>query len=234
MSLLEVKEVTAGYGDTEILHGISANLDKGELITVIGPNGSGKSTLMKTILGLIRPTKGRIFFNDEDITGQSPEAIVGKGLSYVPQSANIFPSLTVQENLEMGAFLRTGGIRERITEVLTLFPDLDGREGDIAGRLSGGQRQMLALARALMLDPILLLLDEPTAGLAPMMIESLFERILLINHSGVSVVLIEQNAHEALKISHRGYVLAAGNNQLDGNGNELLKNSEVARLYLGG
>lgn len=234
MSLLEVTEVTAGYGDTEILHGISANLDKGELITVIGPNGSGKSTLMKAILGLIRPTKGRIFFNDEDITGKSPDVIVGKGLSYVPQSANVFPSLTIQENLEMGAFLRTGGTRERISEVLTLFPDLNGREGDIAGRLSGGQRQMLALARALMLDPILLLLDEPTAGLAPMMIESLFERILLINNSGVSVMLIEQNAHEALKISHRGYVLAAGHNQLDGNGNELLKNPEVARLYLGG
>ena len=234
MSLLEVSNIVAGYGDTEILHGVSVNIDRGEIVTVIGPNGSGKSTLMKTVVGIVPPTEGQIIFNGLSILSTSPEKIVGSGLSYVPQTANVFPNLTIKENLEMGAFIRKDDWRYRIDEILDLFPDLRGREKDIAGRLSGGQRQMLALGRALMLDPVLLLLDEPTAGLAPLMIESVFEKILAINASGIAIMLIEQNAREALRISKRGYVLAAGENQLQGSGDSLLKDDKVARLYLGG
>ncbi len=234
MSLLEVSNIVAGYGDTEILHGVSVNIDRGEIVTVIGPNGSGKSTLMKTVVGIVPPTEGQIIFNGLSILSTSPEKIVGSGLSYVPQTANVFPNLTIKENLEMGAFIRKDDWRYRIDEILDLFPDLRGREKDIAGRLSGGQRQMLALGRALMLDPVLLLLDEPTAGLAPLMIESVFEKILAINASGIAIMLIEQNAREALRISKRGYVLAAGENQLQGSGESLLKDDKVARLYLGG
>ena len=234
MSLLEVSNIVAGYGDTEILHGVSVNIDRGEIVTVIGPNGSGKSTLMKTVVGIVPPTEGQIIFNGLSILSTSPEKIVGSGLSYVPQTANVFPNLTIKENLEMGAFIRKDDWRYRIDEILDLFLDLRGREKDIAGRLSGGQRQMLALGRALMLDPVLLLLDEPTAGLAPLMIESVFEKILAINASGIAIMLIEQNAREALRISKRGYVLAAGENQLQGSGESLLKDDKVARLYLGG
>ena len=234
MSLLEVSNIVAGYGDTEILHGVSVNIDRGEIVTVIGPNGSGKSTLMKTVVGIVPPTEGQIIFNGLSILSTSPEKIVGSGLSYVPQTANVFPNLTIKENLEMGAFIRKDDWRYRIDEILDLFPDLRGREKDIAGRLSGGQRQMLALGRALMLDRVLLLLDEPTAGLAPLMIESVFEKILAINASGIAIMLIEQNAREALRISKRGYVLAAGENQLQGSGESLLKDDKVARLYLGG
>ena len=234
MSLLEVSNIVAGYGDTEILHGVSVNVDRGEIVTVIGPNGSGKSTLMKTVVGIVPPTEGQIIFNGLSILSTSPEKIVGSGLSYVTQTENVFHNLTIKENLEMGAFIRKDDWRYRIDEILDLFPDLRGREKDIAGRLSGGQRQMLALGRALMLDPVLLLLDEPTAGLAPLMIESVFEKILAINASGIAIMLIEQNAREALRISKRGYVLAAGENQLQGSGESLLKDDKVARLYLGG
>ena len=234
MSLLEVSEVVSGYGETEILHGVSIVVEEGEIVTIIGPNGSGKSTLLKSILGLLRPKKGRVRFQGEDITGMAPEAIVSKGLCYVPQSSNVFPSLSIQENLEMGAFVRTDDYRPRLTEVYELFPDLAGRRRERAGRLSGGQRQMLAVARALMLDPVLLLLDEPSAGLAPMMVTSVFEKIMGINSTGVAIVLVEQNARQALKLSSRGYVLAAGQNRLEDRGENLLKDPDVAKLYLGG
>ena len=234
MSLLEVSEVVAGYGDTEILHGVSISVEKGEIVTVIGPNGSGKSTLMKTILGLLRPSEGRIRLQGEDITGLAPEDIVRKGLCYVPQSNNVFPSLSIHENLEMGAFVREDDYRQRLAEVYEMFPDLDGKRKDRAGTLSGGQRQMLALARALMLNPVLLLLDEPSAGLAPKMVASVFETVLEINAAGVGIILVEQNAREALRLSSRGYVLAAGHKRLEDKGENLLKNPEVARLYLGG
>jgi len=234
MSLLEVSNVVAGYGETEILHGVSIAIEKGQIVTIIGPNGSGKSTLLKTIFGLLQPKKGRIRFRKEDITGIAPEVVVRKGLSYVPQSSNVFPSLSINENLEMGAFVRTDDFRQRLEEVYDLFPDLAERRKDRAGTLSGGQRQMLALARALMLDPVLLLLDEPSAGLAPNLVNSVFEKILGINSAGVAILLVEQNAREALGLSSWGYVLASGQNQLEDRGENLLKNPEVAKLYLGG
>ena len=234
MSLLEVSDVVSGYGETEILHGVSLAIEEGQIVTIIGPNGSGKSTLLKTIFGLLQPRKGQVRFRKEDITGMAPEIVVRKGLCYVPQSSNVFPSLSINENLEMGAFVRTDDFRQRLEEVYALFPDLTGRRKNRAGTLSGGQRQMLALARALMLDPVLLLLDEPSAGLAPNLVNSVFEKILGINSTGVAILLVEQNAREALGLSSWGYVLASGQNQLEDRGENLLKNPEVVKLYLGG
>ncbi len=234
MRLLEVSGVKAGYGETEILHGVSIALEEGQIVTIIGPNGSGKSTLLKTIFGLVQPKEGRVCFHGEDITGTAPEVVVRKGLCYVPQSSNVFPSLSVNENLEMGAFIRTDDFSQRLEEIYNLFPDLAGRRKDRAGTLSGGQRQMLAVARALMLDPILLLLDEPSAGLAPNLVNLVFERILSINSAGVAIVLVEQNARKALGLSSWGYVLASGQNQLEDSGENLLNNPEIGRLYLGG
>jgi len=234
MSILQVSDVFAGYGETEILHGVSLSVEDSQIVTIIGPNGSGKSTLLKTIFGLLRPKKGQVSFQREDITGTAPDIIVRKGLCYVPQSGNVFPSLTINENLEMGAFVRNDDYRQRLDEIYDLFPDLVGRRNDRAGTLSGGQRQMLAVARALMLDPAMLLLDEPSAGLAPIMVNSVLEKILGINSTGVAILLVEQNAREALRLSHWGYILASGQNQLADRGEDLLKNPEVARLYLGG
>lgn len=234
MSLLEVSGVVAGYGETEILHSVSIVVEAGQLVTIIGPNGSGKSTLLKAIFGLVQPRKGQVRFHGEDITGMAPEVVVRKGLCYVPQSSNVFPSLSVNENLEMGAFIRTDDFGQRLEEVYDLLPDLAERRKDRAGTLSGGQRQMLALARALMLDPILLLLDEPSAGLAPNLVNTVFEKILGINSAGVAILLVEQNARKALGLSSWGYVLASGQNQLEDRGENLLKNPEVVRLYLGG
>jgi ABC-type branched-subunit amino acid transport system ATPase component len=233
VSLLEASQVVSGYGEVEILHGVSLRVDDGEIVSIIGPNGAGKSTLMKAVFGLLKIRSGAIHLNAEDITGLPPQAVVRKGISYVPQSENVFPSLTIRENLEMGAFTRENGQRERMAEVLALFPDLSGRLGENASKLSGGQRQMLALARALMLEPRLLLLDEPTASLSPKMVEGIFEAIRDINRSGVAILLVEQNARQALSLCHRGYVLAMGQNRLDGPGQELLNNDEVGRLYLG-
>ena len=234
MSLLEVSNIVAGYGETEILHRISIAVEENHIITIIGPNGSGKSTLLKSIFGLVKPSKGQVVFQGKNITGLAPEAVVRRGLCYVPQSSNVFPSLSINENLEMGAFIRKDDFRQRLDEVYGLFPDLAGRRKDRAGTLSGGQRQMLALARALMLDPALLLLDEPSAGLAPNLVGSVFEKIRGINQAGVAIILVEQNAREALRISHWGYVLASGQNQLEDRGENLLSNPDVARLYLGG
>jgi ABC-type branched-subunit amino acid transport system ATPase component len=234
MSLLEVHDVVAGYGETEILHGVSIAVEAGQIVTIIGPNGSGKSTLLKTIFGLLRPKKGEIIFNGMKITGMAPETIVRRGICYVPQSSNVFPSLTIHENLEMGAFVRKDDFSHRIQELYDLFPDLIARKNDRAGTLSGGQRQMLALARALMMDPAMLLLDEPSAGLAPNLVSSVLEIILGINRAGVSILLVEQNAREALKLSGWGYILASGQNQLEDRGENLLNNPDVARLYLGG
>ena len=234
MALLEVSDVVAGYGETDILHGVSIAVTEGEIVTIIGPNGCGKSTLMKAIVGLVRPKAGTVIFRGQDIASQPPEQTVRTGLCYVPQSANVFPSLSIRENLEMGGFVRSDDYRGRIEELFELFPDLAKRPTQQAGSLSGGQRQMLAIARALMLDPTLLLLDEPSAGLSPAIMALVFERIQGINRAGVSLLLVEQNAREALRMSDRGYVLAAGQNRLEDSGPALLDNPEVVRLYLGG
>jgi ABC-type branched-subunit amino acid transport system ATPase component len=234
MSLLAVEGVFSGYGGLDILRGVSIRVEEGEIVTIIGPNGAGKSTLMKTVFGILRPSQGSIRFKGEEIGGRKPHEIVRKGISYVPQSENVFPSLTVEENLAMGAFIRRDGVRGRIEEMFGLFPDLAGRSTEVVGRLSGGQRQMVAFARALMLDPELILLDEPSAGLAPVLVSNVFKKIMDINGTGVAVVMVEQNAREALRVSHRGYVLATGENRLEGPGPELLADEQVGRLYLGG
>ena len=234
MTLLNASGVVAGYGEAEILHGVSITVAGGEIVTIIGPNGCGKSTLMKAIVGLISVRKGSVAFRGEDITRVPPEMIVRTGLCYVPQTSNVFPSLTIRENLEMGAFVRSDDYRGRINEMFQLFPDLAMQPGRKAGSLSGGQRQMLAIARALMLDPMLLILDEPSAGLSPAMTSLVFDRIRDINRGGVAVLLVEQNARQALQMSNRGYVLTSGENRLEDTGPDLLNNPEVATLYLGG
>jgi ABC-type branched-subunit amino acid transport system ATPase component len=234
VTVLEAREVVSGYGEVEILHGVSIRVEEEEIVTIIGPNGAGKSTLLKTVFGLLPCRRGVVLFGGEEVTGQSPQDMVRKGMCYVPQSDNVFPSLTVQENLEMGAFIRRDNYRPKIEEVLALFPDVMERRHTRAGKLSGGQRQMLAIARALMLEPRILLLDEPSASLAPNMVEMVFAKILDINRSGVAIVMVEQNARESLKLSHRGYVLAMGQNRLEGSGESLLDNEEVGRTYLGG
>lgn len=234
MSLLTVNAVTSGYGDMEILHGVSIEVGAGEIVTVIGPNGAGKSTLMKTIFGLLTPTAGKITFAEEEITGLSPDLVVRRGMGYVPQVENIFPSLTVHENLEMGAFILTDDFSGRLEEIYELFPILKDRRKQRVGKMSGGERQMVAMGRALMLDPKLLMLDEPSAALAPNLAAMIFERIVAINESGVAILIVEQNAKESLKLSDRGYVLASGRNRFEDTGENLLANEDVGQLYLGG
>jgi ABC-type branched-subunit amino acid transport system ATPase component len=234
VSLLQVVDVTAGYDEMEILHGVSIEVEPSEIVTMIGPNGAGKSTLMKTVFGLLAPTRGRILLRGDDITRLAPDAIARRGVSYVPQVDNVFPSLTIEENLEIGAVIRTDDYRPRLEQVLALFPNVTAKRRQKVGGLSGGERQMVAMARALMLDPALLLLDEPSAGLAPIMVDRVFEKILEINATGVAILLVEQNAREALRLSHRGYVLAGGQKRLEGRGPALLEDPEVSRLYLGG
>jgi ABC-type branched-subunit amino acid transport system ATPase component len=233
MIILKVESVTAGYTDVEILHEVNIRVKSGDIVSVIGPNGAGKSTLLKTIFGLLNPRNGQVTLKDEDITGLKPDRIARKGISYVPQVENVFPSMTIQENLEMGAFIRNDDYTPRLEEVYDLFPLLRERKKQKVGQLSGGQRQMVAMGRALMLDPQLLLLDEPSAGLAPLLVASIFEKIIEINSTGVSIIIVEQNAREALKIANHGYILAMGKNVLDDNGEALLANEEVGRLYLG-
>jgi neutral amino acid transport system ATP-binding protein len=240
----------------EILHGVSLTLDQGEIVAVIGPNGAGKSTLIKTIFGLLPATRGQVLFNETDITGRHPRELVLRGLAYVPQTNNTFPSLTVLENLEMGAITRRisplplpwnrtrhrgtqspmndGEIRERADGVIEMFPNLRAKLRERAGGLSGGEQQMVALAKSMMLDPTALLIDEPSAGLAPKLVETLFSKIVDINSRGTAIVMVEQNAKKALAIAHRGYVLETGRNRFQGTGEELLHNTDVARLYLGG
>ena len=234
MNLLDASGIVSGYGEIEILHGVSLSVGAGEVVAIIGPNGCGKSTLMKTIFGLLKPTKGTVTFSDTDITGMPPHDIVRRGLSYVPQADNTFLSLTVQENLAMGAFLRPDIYAGQAAMAFDLFPDLKERRNAKVSSLSGGQRQMVAMARALMLEPQLLLLDEPTAGLAPVFVETVFAQIAHVNAQGIAVLMVEQNARMALEHTHRGYVLAGGENRFTDESSALLANEEVARLYLGG
>ena len=234
MTILEANNIKAGYGETEILHGVYIKVNKGEIVSIIGPNGAGKSTLIKTIFGILKPTKGKIILDDQDITGLNPDKIVREGMCYVPQIDNVFPSLTVEENLEMGAFIRNDDYRGRIKEIYEIFPDLKQKRRQRVGKLSGGQSQMVAMGRALMLDPKVLLLDEPSASLAPNLVEMIFEKIVEINKSGVAILIVEQNARVALKLSDRGYILAMGRNRFEDTGEALLNNEEVGKLYLGG
>ncbi len=234
MRVLEARNLTSGYGETDILHDVSIKLDGKEIVSIIGPNGAGKSTLLKTIFGILRPSQGVVELQDEEITGLSPDKIVRKGMSYVPQVDNVFPSLTIQENLEMGAFVRTDDYRDRLQEMYDLFSLLKDRRNQRVGSLSGGQRQMVAMGRALMLNPKVLLLDEPSASLAPLLVEMIFEKIVDINQTGVAIVVVEQNARETLKISDRGYVLATGRKVFEDTGKAILENEEVGKLYLGG
>jgi ABC-type branched-subunit amino acid transport system ATPase component len=233
MPLLKVDNVTAGYGDVEILSGVSIVRD-GEIVSMIGPNGAGKSTLMKTIFGLLHPWHGAIALGDQDISRLSPYQIVERGMCYVPQVANVFTWLTVEENLEMGGFVLKGDLEARKERVYGLFPRLKERRRQRAGKMSGGERQMVAMGSALMLDPRLLLLDEPSAGLSPMMVEMIFERIERINENGPAILIVEQNAKLSLQMADRGYVLANGENRFEGTGQDLLNDPEVGRLYLGG
>ena len=234
MSLLEARAVYGGYGGADILNGVDLVIDQGQIVVIIGPNGAGKSTAMKAIFGLVRVRAGTVRLAGEDITGARPDQLVPKGMSYVPQERNVFPSLTVQENLDMGAFTRTDDYAADLEQVLEIFPLLRERRRQPAGQMSGGERQMVAIGRALMVRPRLLLLDEPTAGLSPKFIDLIFERILAINARGISILMVEQNARKALGLAHRGYVLVGGANRHDDTGPNLLANPEIAEMFLGG
>ncbi len=232
--LLEAKGIRSGYGDVEIVHDVDVFLNEGELVTIIGPNGAGKSTLIKTVFGLLRPTAGRIVYEGKDITGQNPEKLVRLGLSYVPQVDNVFPSLTVLENLEMGAFIREEDTSDRMEEVVEMFPNLKPKLRVKTRNLSGGEKQMVALGKTLMLDPKVMLIDEPSAGLAPGLVEMVLDKIRQINRLGTSVVIVEQNARKALSMAHRGYVMDMGKVKYEGTGEALLADPRVGQMYLGG
>jgi len=233
-ALLEVHDLSAGYGDHEILRGLSLRVEAGELVSVIGPNGAGKSTLLKALAGLVRPRTGRIVLRGADITEAGTRRVVESGLCYVPQEANVFASLSVWENLTIGAWTAGGSLGERTEAVVELFPILAARRRARAGTLSGGERQMLAIAMALMVQPCLLLLDEPSAGLAPALQRLVFDRVREINARGLGILLVEQNARESLALCRRGYVLAMGRVRAEGPGEVLRDDPEIRRLYLGG
>lgn len=232
--VLSIENVSGGYGDVNILQGVDLHVDAWEIVVIVGPNGAGKSTLMKAAFGLLDVNAGDIFLNAEAITNASPDRLVHKGMSYVPQEANVFPTMSVQENLEMGAYIRKDGGREQMQRIFDLFPRLAERRRQPAGLMSGGERQMVAMGRALMIDPTLLMLDEPTAGLSPAYVDEVFEWIKRINEVGVSILMVEQNAKQALRIADRGYVLAVGQNRHTDTGQGLLENTDVADMFLGG
>jgi branched-chain amino acid transport system ATP-binding protein len=234
VSLLEVRGLDAGYGDLQILTDVDLDVDDQEYVTIVGPNGAGKSTVMKSVFGLTTYMGGTVRFDDEDISGAKPESIIHKGLGYVPQTENVFAELDVQENLEMGAYILDSVPQDALRMVYDRFPILEQRRDQKAGTMSGGQRQMLAMGRALMLDPDLLLLDEPSAGLAPDLVDEMFDKIDEINESGTAILMVEQNAKEALRRCDRGYVLANGQNRYEDDGTALLNDEEVRREFLGG
>jgi branched-chain amino acid transport system ATP-binding protein len=231
--VLEVQNLTAGYGGPPVIDGVSMVARNGAITAVVGPNGAGKSTLLKAIAGLIRPTAGKVIVKGADVTGQPAEQLVSRGVAYVPQVANVFPDLTVRENLDMGGYSRKSGVRERIDQLFKLFPDLAASAHRKANTLSGGQRTMLALARGLMVDPAVLILDEPSAGLAPKFQGLIWERIEEIKATDVAVLVIEQNTRETLRHAQWAYVLVLGQNRLEGPGKDLLEDEEVVNLYVG-
>ncbi|MEQ8966259.1 MAG: ABC transporter ATP-binding protein [Azospirillaceae bacterium] len=235
MSLLDMRGIRGGYGgDVDILNGVDLRVDAGEIVVIVGPNGAGKSTAMKAVFGMLTVREGSIVLDGQDITRLRPDQIVRRGVCYVPQDNNVFPSMTVHENLEMGAYVRTDDFSDALDRVYELFPPLKEKRRQAAGTLSGGQRQMVAMGRALMLDPKLLLLDEPTAGLSPKFIDQIFEIVERINGLGIAILMVEQNAKKALGIADRGYVLALGANRFEDTGPALLANREVAEMFLGG
>jgi branched-chain amino acid transport system ATP-binding protein len=235
MTELAVTGVVAGYGDAdEILKGVDFRIDTGEIVCVIGPNGAGKSTLLKVIAGLLKPKSGRVSLGDADITAQRPRDIARAGLAYVPQEANVFPSLSVRENLEMGGYVDPRAATERIEAAFTRFPVLGAKRRHAARTLSGGERQMLAMAMALMVEPRVLLLDEPSAGLSPLAAERLFDAIGEIHRQGLSIGIVEQNASEALNLSDRAYILVDGKNSRIGDARQLAADPDIQRIFLGG
>ncbi|MBT5295770.1 MAG: ABC transporter ATP-binding protein [Octadecabacter sp.] len=232
--VLPLNNLRAGYGQTEILHDLSMHVNANEIVALIGPNGAGKSTAMKSVLGLLNIREGSVVLNGEDITNTPAQKVIERGISYVPQTNNVFVNLSVQENLEMGAWTRPTGVEARLDEMYDLFPDLAEKRGQPAGSLSGGQRQMVAMAKALMVDPKMLLLDEPTAGLSPKYRSEIFATIQKIKNTGVPILIVEQNAKQALGASDRGYVLVDGANRHTGTGAGLAADAEIARMFLGG
>lgn len=232
--MLETVALRAGYGEHDVLHEVSLSVSPSGFVSVIGPNGAGKSTLLKAIYGLVDTRGGRVLFEGRDVTARGPHELTRLGLNYVPQLDNVFPSMSVLENLEIGAVPLSGGSKERLEAVLEMFPALEACRRQRAGTLSGGERQMLALARALMPSPRLLLLDEPSAALAPTVVDALFERLEAVNQSGVAILMVEQNARRSLGVCDYGYVLDMGRNRYEGPGRELLHDPKVVQLYLGG
>jgi branched-chain amino acid transport system ATP-binding protein len=234
MALLEATGMVGGYGGMDILNGVDLNIEAQEMVVIIGANGAGKSTAMKALFGLIGLRAGKVTLDGTDITGAAPNVLVAHGMGYVPQERNVFRTMTVRENLEMGAYLKPIRQARVMEQVFTLFPILKEKAGQPAGELSGGQRQMVAVGRALMTEPKLLMLDEPTAGLSPLVMEQIFDRIVAINKAGIGILLVEQNARQALSIAHRGYVLATGRNRFTGTAEALLANPEIGQSFLGG
>ena len=234
MSSLVGKKLTAGYGGVDIIKDINLEVNEGEIVVIVGPNGAGKSTAMKALLGMLNLTSGSVQYSEKEITTMLPQNRINLGLAFVPQTQNVFTGMTVEENLEMGGFLREDKITDTINDVFDLFPILKEKRNQNAGELSGGQRQQVAFGRALMTKPKILMLDEPTAGVSPIVMDELFSRILEVRKTGVGILMVEQNAKQALGIADRGYVLVNGKNSREGSGDELLNNPDVRKSFLGG
>ena len=234
MSFFIGKNMTAGYGGGDIIKNCTIEVKKGEIVVVVGPNGAGKSTAMKALLGMLKLNNGKVKFNDQDISKMTPQDRVKLGIAFVPQTKNVFTGMTVEENLEMGGFIRSDNIKNTIELVYDLFPILKEKRNQNTGELSGGQRQQVAFGRAMMTTPNVLMLDEPTSGVSPIVMDELFRRIIEVGKTGVAILMVEQNAKQALSIADRGYVLVNGENRQQGSGKELLNNNEVRKSFLGG